>query len=286
MTTTTAKKPISSSPSSNSDSGDEKTVIDRIRKPSGQLKRLSACIYGRGGSGKTTLLGTMPGNGLVVDIPQIEGGTSVLADQKNHIDVVPIIKWNEIDDVWKHLRYGAHQYTWVAIDTITAMQELAKRKALKERGLDEDPYLVKMQDWGKIGQLMAEMFYKFKLLNIHVIFVAQEKQRGNEEGIEIVPNVSPMSLDALLPPLYVVGRMFVNQVDTEEGGMRIERQLRVGPHDIYLTKTRAVPGRELPSVVAAPNLGSIFAYLMGKKVKRPEAATDEAVGLMEIEDED
>jgi hypothetical protein len=130
------------------------------------------------------------------------------------------------------------------------------------------------------------MFYKYKLLNIHVIFVAQEKQRGNEEGIEIVPNVSPMALDALLPPLYVVGRMFVNQVDTEEGGMRIERQLRVGPHDIYLTKTRAVPGRELPSVVAVPNLGTIFAYLMGRKVKRPEAATDEAVGLMEIEDED
>lgn len=276
----------SSSPVSSSSDGEQKTVIERIHKPSGKLSRLSACIYGRGGSGKTHLLGTMPGNGLVIDIPQIEGGTSVLADQQDHIDVLPITKWDDIDAAWKFLRYDQHQYSWVAIDTITALQELAKRKALKERDLSEDPHQIRMQDWGKIGQLMSEVFYKFKLLPMHLIFNAQEKQRGNEESMEIVPNVSPMALDSLLPPLFIVVRMYVTQDEGEGGEVTMRRQLRVGPHDLYLTKTRAVPGRELPAVVKSPNLGTMFAYLMGKNVKKPTAAADEAVGLLTISTDD
>lgn len=259
------------------------TVIERIRKPSGELKRLAVCIYGRGGVGKTTLLGTMPGKGLVIDVPQVEGGTSVLLDKADKIDVVPVVAWEELDEVYQHLKRGSHDYKWVAIDTISAVQELAKRKSIRERDLASDPHAILLQDWGKIGQLMAELIYTFRLLPIHIIALAQEKQRDRQgdDGRQITefqPAVSPASLDALLPSLYLVGRLFVYQND--EG--RWERRLRVGPHDYFLTKSRAVPGRELPTVVLEPNLGQLLAYLMGKKVDKPKAAQDD-LGLIEIE---
>lgn len=268
--------------SSQSKDGTRSSVIERIRKPSGELRRLAACVYGRGGVGKTTLLGTMPGKGLVIDVPQVEGGTSVLADKASKIDVLPIVKWEELNDVYRYLKAGEHDYKWVAIDTLTAVQELAKRKSLAERDLAADPHQVTMQDWGKIAQLMAELVYTFRLLPIHVIFLAQEKQRdrgGEEGGTEYQPAVSPASLDALLPSLYVVGRLYVWQKDDGEW----ERRLRVGPHNLFLTKVRSVPGRELPPAIVEPNLGQIFAYLMGQKISKPKKAEEDS-GLIEIEE--
>ena len=81
-------------------------LIERIRKPSASLSRVSVCIYGRGGVGKTTLLSTMPGKGLVIDIPQIEGGTSVLAGlrPKNDLDVLPVVNWEGLQEAMSEMR--------------------------------------------------------------------------------------------------------------------------------------------------------------------------------------
>jgi hypothetical protein len=139
-----------------------------------------------------------------------------------------------------------------------------------------------MQDWGKIGQLMSELIYSFRLLPIHVIFLAQEKAKENDGVREYQPAISPMSLDALLPSLHLVARMYMYEND--DGSW--ERRLRVGPHTMFLTKVRAVPGRDLPPVIVQPNLAQIFAYLMGQKVKRPTAGKDES-GILALEsDED
>ena len=108
------------------------TLRERIRKPSGVIKRLSVCIYGLGGVGKTTLLSTLPGRGLVIDIPQIEGGTSVLEGAEN-IKVLPILRWTEFDAAYKMLAKDHDQWDWVALDTATATQELAKRQLMKDR---------------------------------------------------------------------------------------------------------------------------------------------------------
>ena len=50
-----------------------------------------------------------------------------------------------------------------------------------------------------------------------------------------------------------------------------ERRLWVGPNNTFVTKTRAVPGRELPEVIRNPNLGQIVGYLLGLPgIERPE----------------
>ena len=274
----TSQPKISSQPSTTKDPPARASIIERIHKPSADLRRVGVCIYGRGGVGKTTLLGTMPGKGLIIDVPQVEGGTSVLSDKADKIEVLPVVQWNDLDEAYRHLKGGDHEYKWSAIDTIGACQELAKRKVISERDLNADPHTVSMQEWGKIGQLMAELFYKFRLLPMNTILLAQEKSRELEEGgREYQPAVSPMSLEALLPPQHLVARLYVWQTQDDKGETIWERRLRTAPHQMYLTKARNVRGRELPPVINEPHLGQILAYMLGEKVRPPQSARDENV---------
>lgn len=276
---------VKSKPSSKQSTRAPRSVLERIHKPSGQVRRLAACIYGRQGVGKTTLLGTMRGQGLVIDVPQIEGGTAVLADKSDRIDIAPVVVWDEIDDLYQMLRLGKHEYEWVAIDTVTACQHLARRKVKKEQDIvPSEVHKIRQQDYGDMGQLMTEMFYSFRLLRMNVIFLAQEKARESEDGTrEMQPGLSPMTLDALLPSMTLVARYYMQEAD--DGTW--ERRLRVGPHTAFVTKTRAVPGRDLPPVILRPKLDNIFRYLMGKEgAKRPRKAADESSSLLDLESED
>lgn len=251
------------------------TSLPGMYKPSAEVKQaFGICIYGRGGVGKTTLLGTMPGKGLVIDVPQIEGGTFVLEDQADHVDVVPVATWNEVDDIYWYLKNGKHEYRWVAIDSITAFQELAKRKVIKERDLDADPYVIQLQEWGKMGQLIGELIYRFRTLSVHTIWIAQERKHGSDEGFGSVigPDIIPSALSALMPSMMMVGRMSVQQ---DETGAWV-RQLRVGSHPDYYTKVRAKPGLVVPPVIANPNIGGILKFLLGSG-PAPQAAAEPSI---------
>lgn len=254
-------------------------TLPKLYKPGDQQasgQTFSVCIYGRGGSGKTTLLGTMPGKGLVIDVPQIEGGTFVLEAHAERIDVVPVETWNQIEEVRQYLDKGDHEYKWVAIDSITAMQELAKRKTIADRGLDADPHTITLKEYGKIGQLLGDLIYKFRLLPLHIIWIAQERSFGSDDGqrTTIGPAVSPGALQALLPSMLLVGRLYV--YERADGGW--ERRLRIGPSEDYYTKARAKPGQDVPPVVRNPNLSGIIRYLLGRG-QRPEEAKEETFTL-------
>lgn len=263
-----------------------RTIEDRIRKPSSKLSKLAFCIYGKGGVGKTSLLRYMPGKGLVIDIPQYEGGTMVLSDCADRIDVLPIVKWDELEDVLQLLKENKQGYQWYAFDTITAIQELAKRKTLKERTLAADPHMLDQRDYGKVGLLIGDFIPKFRSLSLHGIFLAQERLRGTgEDGtLEYQPDLTPSSFAGVNPSMSLTGRLYIKEVedgDTHE--MMWERHLRVGPHQTTVTKARAVPGRDLPLVIREPKLGEIFAYLMGLEgAKRPEAAKADVAITFEL----
>lgn len=253
-------------------------------KPGAQNGSLGICVYGRGGVGKTSLVGTMPGAGLIIDVPQIEGGTYVLEDKADRIDIIEVRTWDEIDDIFWALQKkdkvqlpNVDKYKWVAIDSITAMQQLAKRKVIKERDLDADPHQISQQEWGKIGQLVGELIFRFRTLSIATVFVAQERKHGgDDEPIMIGPDVIPSALAALMPPLMLVGRLTV-QNDGGDGATRI---LRVQPHPLYVAKCRAKPGRKMPASVRNPNLEGILRYLLANG-KRPQAAREDAAFIVE-----
>lgn len=276
-------KTVPQSPSSKKRSAPPVSISERIRKPSAKLSTIAATIYGRSGVGKTTLLGTMPGKGLVIDVPQIEGGTMVLEDKADKIDVLQVVKWEELDDVEKFIEKGDHDYDWIAFDTITALQVLAMRKVVKEHDIGEEPTVISMRDWGKIGQLNAEFYFRFRRLRIHIIFLAQEQLReGGEDGVmEYKPTVSPVSLTALIPSMMVVGRLYTREVVRGEKTVT-ERRLRVGASDRAEAKIRTIKSRPVPDVIKNPHLGRLFAYLLGKTETPPDAAEDEDNILVSI----
>jgi hypothetical protein len=267
-------------------STDGRTILDRITKPSARIQHIAATIYARGGAGKTTLTGTMPGKGLLIDIPQVEGGSFVLADKADRIDIFPAKSWDDLGEIHRHLRDSDHGYAWYAIDTVTATGELAKRKTLKERELGADPHMISMQDWGKIGELQGDLFYQFRMLPMHGIFLAQERLRegGDEGSLEYQPDVSPAALSKLIPSMTLVGRLYTQQSAGEDGSTLVERRLRIGPHSRTYTKVRAVRERPLPPIVSEPHLGRLFAWLLGTKgAKQPSEAADETLAVVEIE---
>jgi len=198
----------------------------------------------------------------------------VLAGVPN-IEVFDIHVWEDFEAVYQLLRQNPAEYHWVAIDTLTAAQELAKRKAVAENALGELQRSLSPQDWGRIGSLMTELIFQFRKLSSHVIFLAQENHRDPDDGPSMwEPAVSPMTLNALIPPQFLVGRLTNHDVPNEDGSLRTERRLRVSQNEHTWTKYRAVPGRTLPSIVKDPNLNQIFGWLLGApNVEQPEGVS-------------
>lgn len=217
----------------------------------------------------------MPGRGLVIDVPQIEGGTFVLGDVADRIDVTEVDSWNQIDDIYWFLAKGKHDYRWVAIDSITAFQALAMRRVVKERDLDIDPHKVTMPEWGTVGSLVSEMVYRFRTLPISTIWIAQERNFKDDDsarGSMVGPDVSPMVLGKLMPSQLLVGRLFVDQ--QIDGTW--QRHMRIGPSSEYHTKYRARPDLNVPSVIREPNLGQLLLYLI-KDGPRPDEVNEGGV---------
>lgn len=264
-----------------------RSVLDRITDPVPEVPRFLAVIYAFGGVGKTTLLGTMPGRGLVIDVPQHEGGTSVLHDKAPRIKVVSVVDWEELNTLYHHLRKGEHNFDWVGLDTLTAAQELARKKVIKERDeIASAAHKLRIQDYGDIGQLMGQLYERFRVLPMPVIFTIQERVRKEEDEQEeqvtrIIPNLTPKSLDMLIPHPMLIGRLYL--YEAENG--KWTRQMRVGPHTRFVTKARSVPERPLPSVIRNPNLGNILAYMMGQDVPRPKRGKESEPSLIDLSEE-
>lgn len=233
-------------------------------KPDGKIPPGAICIYGPSGVGKTTLVGTMPGRGLIVDTPQVEGGTFVLADKASRIDIYTCDEWEKIDEVFWSLQKGEGSYDWVCIDSITGMQKLARDKVVKERDrkLSEDPHKITLNEYGQIGSLVSELVYRFKKVGIWQIWTAQERKHGGGEDdpgpVMIGPDIIRSALAALRPSVMVIGRLALTQNDNGKW----DRSLRTGTHDLYMAKCRALPGKKMPAVTSTLHLGKILKYLL------------------------
>lgn len=204
----------------------------------------------------------------------------VLHEHAEHIDILPCTEWADFDEAYQYIKKNPNKYKWLAIDSITAASKLAKRKAVAERDLAQDPAQVTMQDWGKIGNLMEELFYRYRQLSVHLIFIAQEKPRETDMGIEYQPDISPAALSALIPAMFLVGRLFTREVEDDDGNRQIERWLRVGPHSNSLTKSRTLPSRPLPGVIRNPNLRTILRWILGAEdAEPPEEAIASTLSL-------
>lgn len=257
----------------------------KTHKPGGAPPTYSICLYGRGGVGKTTMLSTMEGKGLVIDVPQSEGGADmVLEEWGDRIDITYIEKWADLEPVRLRLIREPHDYKWIAIDSLTALNNLARRKVINEeaRPLNVNPHDMQLKEWGIMAREVAEIVFQFqKIRGVHKVYIAQERTHGyGDEPKRIGPDIQPETLRHLIGPLTLMGHLSLAQNSDSEW----ERTLRIGPDEGYFTKYRAKYGVDVPFVIRRPKfqIGSnrpILPYLFGKSARRPLELKEDFITL-------
>lgn len=213
-----------------------------ITKPA-KNRPLKALFYGPPGSGKTKLGGSGP-KPLIIDMEQ---GSMTLRD--TDVDIVQPTKWSEIVEIWKSLAGGVWKHETVTLDTVSMMQEISSwdTPLLADFKAGTDP----RNSYGRLGATMRDMLWKFALLPINVIFLAQlrieedDPQRKNkpEEGtFPLAPDVTPSIAKVLTAAPDVIGRTFVR--NTPNGPVY---GVSFGPEPRSVAKQRALG---LPSEVS------------------------------------
>lgn len=198
--------------------------------------------YGKNGKGKTRLAASFPKT-LIIDVN--EEGTRSAKDSNSR--VFPAKSWSDIAAVYWYLQKGDHPYETVAIDTLTQMQVLAMRRAMKEkveRDPEADPKQPRIQDYGKANTMMGEMILMFRNLPMHVVFLAQERVVGDPEEGEVevhVPDMPNGSRGHAMGAVGIIGRLYQREMKvTKKGKKRTTWAvcMLVGPHEEYESKDR------------------------------------------------
>lgn len=242
-------------------------IEDNI-KPINQMERTASyAFYGRAGSGKTTLASTFPKPLLLLDIR--DKGTDSIADVKG-CDGIEIESLEDIEDIYYYLKENPKKYKTVVFDTVTEMQKLVMKSVTEnKRGsknkVDQDIGgwgTVTRQDWGKIAGVMNKWIADFRDLPLEVVFLAQEKVRGQDDSEDDDNQITPEVGAAVMPSIAttlnaavnVIGNTFIRMkrktiVKGTKKTVKEEPQycLRVGPNPIYTTKLRKPKSAEAPS---------------------------------------
>lgn len=250
----------------------------RISKPSAQAERKPRIlVYGRNKKGKTRFGATAP-NVLVID-PEM--GTD--HEKKIDPDVWRVDSWEDLDDVYKFLRLGKHDYEWVYVDGLTRIANMSLRWVMfqaEQRDLDRRPGQVGKQDYGKSGEAVKAMLYNFhNLKNMGVIFSAQERvmdaipsgdedEDAEETAIMYVPDLPKGVRSAVNSIVDVIGRIYTVRTtvkvrvpgkDKPEDKEVIQRRLWVEPHVSYDTGFRS--DHSLPAYLKNPTVEKLTTLL-------------------------
>lgn len=255
----------------------------KITRPSEMGKKPPRIlVYGRNKKGKTRLC-TTPGADEVL-IADPEQGTARMNRLNPH--VWPIEAWDDIDDLYKFCKHEKHSFSWVALDGLTRMHNMALRWVMnqsEERSLDGKPAQVDKRFYGQANEMLKGMMWNFHNLNMGVIFTAQERQEAGYEGEEdedsaapaaaYVPDLPKGSRSTVNQIVDVIGRIYVvkasvkvkrNGVVSEE--MRPQRRLWIGSSDQYDTGYRS--DHQLPDYIKNPTIPVLMELIETGKVTK------------------
>lgn len=206
--------------------------------------------------GKTRFGATAP-NPLIIDI-QEEGTLS--AAQFKDARVFQARTWQDIVLAYWYLKDYDHPYDSVVIDTVTSMADVCMKRVLKEKyekDVNSDPKTPSQRDYGKQYQLMRDQLMAFRNLPLHMVLLAQERTRGNEdEGEEVRhgPDLPARTSRAAMGAVDVIGRIYQREVKV--GKKRLwEPRMLVGPHESYECGSRI--GR-LPRIIKNPTVPKLI----------------------------
>lgn len=246
---------------------------------------LKIALYGRAGTGKTTLASTFPGKILYITC---SGGANTIGELRSvytrevrqkmkRINIESSIQLGQLADELAQ----DDSYSSAVLDTATNFQHLILKEILE---LDELPPqlswgIATQQQWGQCSLQTQE--YLRKLLNIpkNVIIIAQEREYDPtlENGDAIMPYVGPALtpkaagwLNAAVDYLgqtfirkkteMVINKVNGKEVKTKKTLDEFEYCLRVGPHDMFITKFR-IP-KNTQTAIVNPTYDKIIKMLL------------------------
>lgn len=250
----------------------------------GPKKKRKILVYARNKKGKSTFCTTGGVDKVIILDP--EYGVDTMVEKNPH--VWPIEKWEDIDDFYKWIRTDPvcpkcttkHKFEWVAIDGLTRIANMALKYVMKlaeERDLDRQPGQVAQRDYGKSGEMMKQMFTNFNTLDKGVIYTAHERQDApfqaeEDEDIEevastLVPDLPKGVRGAINGLVDVIGRLYVVNIEKDDGTKVAQRRLWIGPSDNYDTGYRS--DFVLPNMVKAPTVPKLIKLMAEGEIKKP-----------------
>lgn len=258
----------------------DKIAKEKIRKPTGGYRRV--LVYAFNKTGKTTF-GLSEGVDKTLAIDP-EEGTEWMTDLNP--DVWDIDKWEDVDEVYKYLRFSAEarkNYQWILWDGVTKINDFALRWIMKkeeDRDLSRRPGMIDRRDYNKANRIMRDWVINTHNLPFHLCFTAQErvdKAPGAEEADDdaetaasrIVADLPPGVRRALYSEVEVIGRLYVARVQgrirgSDEVVTVPQRRLWIAPHELYDTGARSE--YRLPDYIKKPTLPKLVAAMREGKV--------------------
>lgn len=125
-------------------------------RPVGGSQKINLCLYGPTGVGKTRFLGS--GQDVLIIKPPTDHTDSIRGGVKRNVQEFEVNNWDDMEEVHQYLRDEGESWQWVALDTISLMQDtglddlwaqVLKEKPQRARyGLDVQEYGINMHRLG------------------------------------------------------------------------------------------------------------------------------------------
>lgn len=254
-------------------------VEKKIHRASKLPMNLSVVVYARPKVGKTRFCASAP-KVLIIDCD--EKGTDSTRDDLDP-NVIRILTWDEVNDIYWYLQSGDHDYDSVAIDTVSGLQTLAMNFVLGDeasRDASRDPDQPSQRIYQKVSQLMKIQITNFRNLPMNVIFTAHTRTKETGEGEDEIitvtgPNLSPAIQTHLLGAVGLIGYMSKREVvvkKTVDGKVRkrkvVKTRMLIGPSERFETGVRYSALKDL-DYIDSPTFDGMLELITNSKKETP-----------------
>jgi phage nucleotide-binding protein len=240
----------------------------QIKQYRPQDAKIKSLVYGSSGVGKTTL-GTTAPKPLFISA---ESGLLSVADKA--VNYVEIKSLQDLRDVYALLQKGEHGYESIVIDSLTEIQSFIINKITQGKRMPQK------SEWSDFGFEMNKILRLFRDLPYHVIFLALETEKDDEDDrSRYMPDLYGKVRTAGCAYMDFVGRMAVFNI--QEGDAKVaKRAISFTATDRWIAKDRS---GKLPNIVA-PDFKAILEAIGTIETGEEQVVTDDNPQLASEDD--